>query len=49
MNYGMNNFWMKYMGDVSSSSSVFLENTLHQKLLQQCNFTLQTSSPAFRS
>ena len=32
MNYGMNNFWMKYMGDVSSSSSVFLENTLHQKL-----------------
>ena len=31
-NYDMNNFWMKYMADVSSSSSVFLKNTLHQKL-----------------
>lgn len=31
-NYDMNNFWMKYMADISSSSSVFLENTLHQKL-----------------
>ena len=28
----MNNFWMKYMADVSSTSSVFLKNTLHQKL-----------------
>ena len=31
-NYDMNNFWMKYMADVSSTSSVFLKNTLHQKL-----------------
>lgn len=31
-NYDMNNFWMKYMADISSSSSVFLKNTLHQKL-----------------
>ena len=28
-NYDMNNFWMKYMADVSSTSSVFLKNTLH--------------------
>ena len=31
-NYDLNNFWMKYMEDIHSSSSVFLENTLHQKL-----------------
>ena len=28
----MGNFWAKYMADISSTSSVFLENTLHQKL-----------------
>ena len=31
-NYDMNNFWMKYMDDIQSTSSVFLKNTLHQKL-----------------
>lgn len=31
-NYDMGNFWAKYMADISSTSSVFLENTLHQKL-----------------
>lgn len=31
-NYDMGNFWMKYLEDISSSSDVFLENTLHQKL-----------------
>ncbi|MDR3309295.1 MAG: glycoside hydrolase family 78 protein [Tannerella sp.] len=32
MNYGMNNFWEKYMDDIASTSSVALKNTLHQKL-----------------
>jgi alpha-L-rhamnosidase len=32
LNYNMNNFWMKYLEDIRSTSSVFLENTLHQKL-----------------
>lgn len=31
-NYNMNNFWMKYMDDIQSTSDIFLENTLHQKL-----------------
>lgn len=31
-NFDLNNFWMKYMADISSTSSVFLENTLHQML-----------------
>jgi alpha-L-rhamnosidase len=31
-NYNMNNFWMKYMDDIQSTSAVFLKNTLHQKL-----------------
>ncbi len=31
-NYDMNNFWMKYMDDIQSTSAVFLKNTLHQKL-----------------
>jgi len=31
-NFNLNNFWMKYMDDIQSTSSVFLEKTLHQKL-----------------
>ncbi|MBC8618634.1 family 78 glycoside hydrolase catalytic domain [Parabacteroides faecis] len=31
-NFDLNNFWMKYMKDISSTSSVFEKNTLHQKL-----------------
>ncbi|MDD3108464.1 MAG: family 78 glycoside hydrolase catalytic domain, partial [Alistipes sp.] len=31
-NFNMENFWLKYLEDIHSSSSVFLENTLHQKL-----------------
>jgi len=32
LNFDMNNFWMKYLDDIHSTSSVFVENTLHQKL-----------------
>ncbi|MDR1098664.1 MAG: glycoside hydrolase family 78 protein, partial [Tannerella sp.] len=32
LNFDLNLFWMKYLADIHSSSSVFLENTLHQKL-----------------
>ncbi|WP_348726341.1 family 78 glycoside hydrolase catalytic domain [Parabacteroides goldsteinii] len=31
-NFDLNNFWMKYMEDISSTSSAFEKNTLHQKL-----------------
>jgi len=31
-NFDLNNFWMKYMEDISSTSSTFEKNTLHQKL-----------------
>lgn len=31
-NFDLHLFWMKYLADIHSSSSVFLENTLHQKL-----------------
>lgn len=30
-NFDMNNFWMKYMEDIRSTSSVFEKNTLYQK------------------
>ncbi len=32
MNFQMNNFWMKYLDDIRTTSDVFLPNTLHQKL-----------------
>ena len=32
LNYNMHHFWLKYLEDIRSTSSVFLENTLHQKL-----------------
>lgn len=31
-NFDLNNFWMKYMEDIRSTSSVFEKNALHQKL-----------------
>lgn len=31
-NFDLNNFWMKYMKDISSTSSASEKNTLHQKL-----------------
>ncbi len=32
MNFQMNNFWMKYLEDIRTTSDCFLPNTLHHKL-----------------
>ncbi len=35
MNFQMNNFWVKYLEDIRTTSDCYLENTLHHKYINQ--------------